>query len=112
MTLENCPPSDSYTEYSTLSNFAPIIEKKTISIEHLLFLPGEANFQAAGSHTLFVNQSSRPMRYLQTQPSYSAMKIGLPIYQLNQVLDYIEAELVEKVKLLDLASLLNMSLFN
>jgi AraC family transcriptional regulator len=42
-------------------------------------------------------------------PSYEG---GLPIYQLNQVLDYIDAELAEEIKLADLASLLNMSPFH
>ncbi|MEM7761699.1 MAG: AraC family transcriptional regulator, partial [Cyanobacteria bacterium P01_A01_bin.40] len=42
-------------------------------------------------------------------PSYEG---GLPIYQLNQVLDYIDAELAEGIKLADLASLLNMSPFH
>jgi len=42
-------------------------------------------------------------------PSYEG---GLPTYQLNQVLDYIDAGLTGEIKLADLAGLLNMSPFH
>lgn len=42
-------------------------------------------------------------------PSYDG---GLPTYQLNQILDYIDAGLAEDIKLADLAGLLNMSPFH
>ena len=42
-------------------------------------------------------------------PSYEG---GLPTYQLNQVLDYIDASLAGEIKLADLAGLLNMSPFH
>jgi AraC family transcriptional regulator len=42
-------------------------------------------------------------------PSYEG---GLPTYQLNQVLDYIDAGLAEDIKLADLAELLGMSPFH
>jgi AraC family transcriptional regulator len=42
-------------------------------------------------------------------PSYEG---GLPMYQLNQVLDYIDAGLTEDIKLADLAELLGMSPFH
>ncbi|MEO1353377.1 MAG: AraC family transcriptional regulator [Cyanobacteria bacterium J06635_15] len=42
-------------------------------------------------------------------PSYEG---GLPTYQLNQVLDYIDAGLAGEIKLADLAGLLNMSPFH
>jgi AraC family transcriptional regulator len=42
-------------------------------------------------------------------PSYEG---GLPTYQLNQVLDYIDTELAEDIKLADLAGLLDMSPFH
>ena len=42
-------------------------------------------------------------------PSYEG---GLPIYQLNQVLDYIDAGLAGEIKLANLAGLLNMSPFH
>ncbi len=42
-------------------------------------------------------------------PTYEG---GLPIYQLNQILDYIDAGLAGDIKLADLAGLLNMSPFH
>ena len=224
MSLEQSQSTDSFTEGSHPSESALVLETETIQIEHLQFPPGEGDFHSGAAHTLFVNQTSRPMPYLQTQdgktytglyrhgdmlitpantplfvrwegnenclqiqlpeaflkrvaeetlgkngdhftlvptfhsrnqqleaiatllmaevrqpqssgslyldslanvlavqllcnygtnsaqiPSYEG---GLPIYQLNQVLDYIEAELAEGIKLADLASLLNMSPFH
>ncbi len=224
MALEQSQSTDSSTVGSHPSESALVLETETIQIEHLQFPPGEGDFHSEAAHTLFVNQTSRPMPYLQTQdgktytglyhhgdmlitpantplfvrwegnenclqiqlpeaflkrvaeetlgkngdhftlvptfhsrnqqleaiatllmaevqqpqssgslyldslanvlavqllrnygtnlaqiPSYEG---GLPIYQLNQVLDYIDAELAEGIKLADLASLLNMSPFH
>ncbi|MEL6500848.1 MAG: AraC family transcriptional regulator [Cyanobacteria bacterium J06623_1] len=211
-------------EQSQSNDSSLVVKTETIEIEYLQLPPGEADFHSEAAHTLFVNQTSRPMPYLQTQdgktynglyrhgdmlitpantplfvrwegnenclqiqipeafikrvaeealgkngdrltlvptfhnrnqqleaitsllmaevqqrqpngllyldslanvlavqllcnygtnsaqvPNYEG---GLPIYQLNQVLDYIDAELAEGIKLADLASLLNMSSFH
>lgn len=42
-------------------------------------------------------------------PSYEG---GLPTYQLNQILDYVDSKLAENIKLADLAGLLEMSPFH
>ena len=224
MALEQSQSTDSSTVGSHPSESALVLETETIQIEHLQFPSGEGDFHSEAAHTLFVNQTSRPMPYLQTQdgktytglyrhgdmlitpantplfvrwegnenclqiqlpeaflkrvaeetlgkngdrltlvptfqsrnqqleaiatllmaevqqrqPSGSlyldslanvlAVQLlrnygtnstqvtsyegGLPIYQLNQVLDYIDAELAEGIKLADLAKLLNMSPFH
>lgn len=224
MALEQSPSTDSSTVGSHPSDSTLVLETETIQLEHLRLPPGEGDFHSEAAHTLFVNQTSRPMPYLQTQdgktynglyrhgdmlitpantplfvrwegnenclqiqlpeaflkrvaeetlgkngdlltlvptfhnrhqqleaiatllmaemqqrqpngllyldslanvlavqllrnygtnsaqiPSYEG---GLPIYQLNQVLDYIDAELAEGIKLADLASLLNISPFH
>ena len=224
MALEESQSTDSSEISYHPSESALVLETETIQIEHLQFPPGEGDFHSEAAHTLFVNQTSRPMHYLQTQdgktytglynhgdmlitpantplfvrwegnenclqiqlpeaflkrvaeetlgkngdrltlvptfhsrnhqleaianllitevqqpqtssslyldslanvlavqllrnygthsaqiPSYEG---GLPIYQLNQVLDYIDAKLAEGIKLADLASRLNMSPFH
>ncbi|MEL6930548.1 MAG: AraC family transcriptional regulator [Cyanobacteria bacterium J06600_6] len=224
MALEQSPSNDLSTVGSQPSESALVLKTETIEIEQLQFPPGEGDFHSEVAHMLFVNQTSRPMPYLQTQdgktytglyrhgdmlltpantplfvrwegnenclqiqlpeaflkrvveetlgkngdrltlvptfhsrnqqleaiatllmaemqqpqpsgslyldslanvlavqllrsygtnsaqiPSYEG---GLPIYQLNKVLDYIDAELAEGIKLADLASLLNMSPFH
>ena len=55
-------PEDPHPSASELS-----LETETIQIDHLQLPPGEGDFHAATSHTLFVNLTSRPLNYLQAQ---------------------------------------------
>ena len=225
MSLEQSPSTaDSFLQASHSSESGLVLETETIQIELLQFPSGEGDFHSETNHTLFVNQTSRPINYLQTQdgktynglyhhgdmlitpantplfvrwegdenclqiqlpeaflkrvaeetlgkngdylnlvPTFqcrnkqleaiatllmaeiqqgqsssllyldslanvlavqllrnygknsvqlASYEGGLPIYQLNQVLDYIDAKLAEKIKLADLANLLNMSQFH
>ncbi len=59
--------NDSFPEDPHPSGSALVIETEIIRIEHLGFPPGEADFHAEAAHTLFVNQTSRPLHYLQAQ---------------------------------------------
>ncbi|MGD1900715.1 MAG: helix-turn-helix domain-containing protein [Geitlerinemataceae cyanobacterium] len=52
---------------SAPENDVPVLETEAIQIAHLRFPPGESNFRAEAAHTLFVNLTSRPQNYLQTQ---------------------------------------------
>ena len=67
MALEETQLTDSSTVDSHPSDSALVLETETIQIEHLQFPPGEGDFHSEVTHTLFVNQASRPMTYLQTQ---------------------------------------------
>lgn len=67
-----------------------------------LYLDSLANVLAV---QLLRNYGTTPARL----PTYAG---GLPTYQLNQVLDYIDAGLTEDIKLADLAELLKMSPFH
>ena len=44
-----------------------ILQMETIQIEHLQFSPGEGRVHSKDGHTLFVNLTTRPIHYLQTQ---------------------------------------------
>ncbi|MEM9267145.1 MAG: AraC family transcriptional regulator [Cyanobacteria bacterium P01_F01_bin.13] len=65
MALAQSQPADSFPEDSHSSG--SILGTETIQIEQLRFPPGEADFHAEASHTLFVNLTSRPQSYLQKQ---------------------------------------------
>ncbi|MEM0979396.1 MAG: helix-turn-helix transcriptional regulator [Cyanobacteria bacterium P01_H01_bin.58] len=65
MALAQPQPADSFPEDSRSSGSA--LETETIQIEQLRLPPGEADFHAEASHTLFVNTTSRPQSYLQKQ---------------------------------------------
>ncbi|MGB3312619.1 MAG: AraC family transcriptional regulator [Nodosilinea sp.] len=43
------------------------LQTETIQLEHLQFPPGEGEVYSPDSHTLFVNLTTRPIHYLQTQ---------------------------------------------
>jgi AraC family transcriptional regulator len=59
--------TDSFPEDSHLSESALVLGTETIQVEHLQLPPGEGDFHAEAAHTLFMNLTSRPMPYLQTQ---------------------------------------------
>lgn len=65
MALAQSQPTDSFPEDSNPSESA--LGTETIQIEQLRFPPGEGDFHAEASHTLFVNLTSRPQPYLQKQ---------------------------------------------
>lgn len=67
MTLARSQPTDSFSEDSHSSESSLVLKTETIQIEHLQFPAGEGNFHAEMAHTLFVNQTSRPLHYLQKQ---------------------------------------------
>ena len=67
MALEQSQSPDSLPEGPHPSASEPVLETETIKIEHLQFPPGEGDFHAEASHTLFVNLTPRPLHYLQTQ---------------------------------------------
>ncbi|MBT9316875.1 helix-turn-helix domain-containing protein [Leptothoe spongobia] len=67
MALAQSQSADSFPEDSHSSESNLILGTETIQIEQLRFPPGEADFHAEASHTLFVNLTSRPQSYLQKQ---------------------------------------------
>jgi AraC family transcriptional regulator len=45
----------------------PTLRTEMIRLQHLQFPPGEGGFHSKDGHTLFVNLTTRPIHYLQTQ---------------------------------------------
>lgn len=71
--------------------------------------PGGALYLDSLAHVLAVQLLRHHGTTAAQLPSYEG---GLPTYQLNQILDYIDAGLAEDIKLSDLAGLLDMSPFH
>ncbi|NEO84609.1 MAG: helix-turn-helix transcriptional regulator [Spirulina sp. SIO3F2] len=67
MALEQSQSTDSLPENPHPSESALALETEIIQIEHLRFSPGEADFHAETTHTLFLNLTSRPLHYLHAQ---------------------------------------------
>ena len=67
MALEDPQSTDLSPEAPAPRASDPVLATETIQIEHLRLPPGEGDFHAQAFHTLFVNLTSRPLHYLQTQ---------------------------------------------
>ena len=67
MALAQSQATDSFPEDSHPTESALVLETETIQIEHLQLPPGEGEFHARATHTLFVNLTPRPLQYLQQQ---------------------------------------------
>lgn len=67
MVLEQSQSADPCPEAPYSSGANRVLETASIQIEHLRSPAGEGDFHAEAAHTLFVNLTSRPLHYLQTQ---------------------------------------------